>query len=147
MSSNIPLIKPTEDQIQDGIDNLKTDKQKASYSYFEKPLSEDKEKDMDLNKLTSLDKSRSSYNTETEYTVKQYTKTRSMSSASSDDKNTKEQKSTVITIKTKKLTRDNQSLSSAYVLGASITTVSPDGDCIPRKKEKKENFRNFNHSE
>ena len=42
MSSNIPLIKPTEDQIQDDIDNLKTDKQKASDSYFEKPLSEDK---------------------------------------------------------------------------------------------------------
>ena len=62
-----------------------------------------------------------------------------MSSASSDDKNTKEQKSTVITIKTKKLTRDNQSLSSAYVLGASITTVSPDGDRIPRKKKKKKN--------
>ena len=58
MSSNIPLIKPTEDQIQDDIGNLKTDKQKASYSYFEKPLSEDKEKDMALNKLTSFDKSR-----------------------------------------------------------------------------------------
>ena len=41
MSSNIPLINPTEDQIQGDIGNLKTDKQKASDSYFEKPLSED----------------------------------------------------------------------------------------------------------
>ena len=69
MSSNIPLIKPTEDQIQDDIGNLKTDKQKSSDSYFEKPISEDIEKDMALNKLTSLDKSRSSSRTETEDTV------------------------------------------------------------------------------
>ena len=42
MSSNTPLINPTYDQIQDDIVNLKTDKQKASYSYFEKPLIKDK---------------------------------------------------------------------------------------------------------
>ena len=60
-----------------------------------------------------------------------------MSSASSDDKNIKEQQPKVITIKTKKLTRENQSISSVSVLGASITTVSPDGDHIPRKKKKK----------
>ena len=41
MSSNIPLINPTEDKIQDDIGNLKTEKQKASYSYSENPLSKD----------------------------------------------------------------------------------------------------------
>ena len=60
MSSNITLIKPTEDQIKDAIGNLKTYKQKSSYSYFEKPISEDIEKEMALNKLTLLDKSMSS---------------------------------------------------------------------------------------
>ena len=60
-----------------------------------------------------------------------------MSSASSDDKNMKEQQSTVITIKTNKLTRDNRSLSGVSVLGTSITTVPPDGDHILRKKKKK----------
>ena len=58
MSSNIPLINPTEDKIQDDIGNLQTDKQKASasYLYFKNPLSKDKEKDMVLNRLPSLDK-------------------------------------------------------------------------------------------
>ena len=41
MSSNIPLIKPIEDQIKDAIDHLKTDKQKVSDSYFENPLKKD----------------------------------------------------------------------------------------------------------
>ena len=44
---------------------------------------------MALNKLTSLDKSRSSSRTETEDTVTSDTKTRSISSASLDDKNIK----------------------------------------------------------
>ena len=44
---------------------------------------------MALNKLFSLDKSRFSSKTETEDTVKQDTKNRLMSSASSDDKNMK----------------------------------------------------------
>ena len=70
MSSKIPLINPEEDQIKDGIGNLKTDKQKSSYSYFGKPISTDIEKYIALNKLTSLDKSRSSSKTETEDTVK-----------------------------------------------------------------------------
>ena len=74
MSSNIPLINPIEDQFEDAIGNLKTDKQKASDSYFEKPISEDIEKYMALNKLPSLDKSRSSSKTETEDTVKLGTK-------------------------------------------------------------------------
>ena len=74
MSSKIPLINPTEDQIKDDIGNLKTYGQKVSYSYFEKPLSKYKEKYMTLNKFPSLDKTRSSSKTETENTVKLDTK-------------------------------------------------------------------------
>ena len=69
MSSDIPLINPTEDKIQDDIGNLQTEKQKASDSYSENTLSKDKEKYMALNKLPSLDKSRSSSKTETQNTV------------------------------------------------------------------------------
>ena len=96
MSSNIPLIQPKEDQIKDAIGNLKTDEQKASDSDFEKPLSEDTEKCMALNKLISFDKSRSISRTETEDTVTLYTEKISISSASSDDKNIKEQHPTEI---------------------------------------------------
>ena len=39
MSSNIPFIKPTEDQIKDNFGYLKTDEQEASDLYFEKPIS------------------------------------------------------------------------------------------------------------
>ena len=46
---------------------------------------------MALNKLNSLDKSRSYSKTDTEDTVTLETKKRSMSSASSDDENIKEQ--------------------------------------------------------
>ena len=60
VSSNIPPIQPKEDQTKDAVGNLKTDEQKSSDSDFAKPISEDKEKDMALNKLTSLDESRSS---------------------------------------------------------------------------------------
>ena len=68
------MINPKEDQIQEDIGNLKKDKQKASDSYFENPLSKDKEKDMALTKLPLLDKSRSSLKTETENTVQLDTK-------------------------------------------------------------------------
>ena len=64
---------------------------------------------MALNKLTLLDKSRSSSRTETEDTVKPKTKTRSISSYSLDDKNTKEQKPKEILIRNKKLISDKQS--------------------------------------
>ena len=57
MSSNIPWINPIEDKIQDNIGNLQTQKQKASVSYSENPLSKDKDKDMKQNKVPSLDKS------------------------------------------------------------------------------------------
>ena len=90
---------------------------------------------MALNKLTSLDKSGSSLKTETEDTVTPDTKKRSISSASSDDKNIKEKQPKEILFR-KKLIGDNQSVSSMSVYGAIITTVSPDGECIPRKKKK-----------
>ena len=101
MYSNIPLINTKEDQIKETIINLKTDKQKASDSYFENSISKDTEKYMALNKLTLLDKSRSSSKTETEDTEKLDTKNISMSSASSHDKNIKEQQPTVITTRKK----------------------------------------------
>ena len=41
MTSNIPLINPIEDKIQDDIGNLHTEEKKASDSYSEKPLSKD----------------------------------------------------------------------------------------------------------
>ena len=65
------------------------------------PISKDTEKYMALNKLTLLDKSRSSSGTETEYTVTLNTKKRWISSASSDDKNIKEQQSTEIRFRKK----------------------------------------------
>ena len=57
ISSNIPLIQTTEDTVKDVIGNLKTDQQKASNTDYKNPKSKDSEKDMALNKLTSLDKS------------------------------------------------------------------------------------------
>ena len=60
MSSNILLIPTTENTVKEVIGNLKTDQQEASQTENEKPISNDSDKDMELNKLTSLDKSRSS---------------------------------------------------------------------------------------
>ena len=91
MSSNILLINSTEDKIEDDIGNLQTEKQKASDSYSEKPLSKDEEKDMVLSKLPSLDKFGSSSKTETENTLKLDTKKRSLPLSSSDDKNMEKQ--------------------------------------------------------
>ena len=116
---------------------MKTDKQKVSDSDFEKPISDDIEKDVALNKLTSLDKSRSSSKTETEDTVTLDTKNISISSASSDDKNIKEQQPTEIRFIKNKLISDNWGLSSMSIHGESITTLSPDGERIPGKKNKK----------
>ena len=65
MYSNIQLIPTTEDTVKDVIGNLKTDQQEASQTKNEKPISNDSEKDMTLNKLISLDKSRYSSKTET----------------------------------------------------------------------------------
>ena len=65
-----------------------------------------------------------------------------MSSSSSNDKNIKEQQPIEIMFRKNKLISDNQSVSSMSVHGASITTVSPGGERIPRKK-KKRNFHKF----
>ena len=74
MSSYIPFMNRTEDKIHDDIGNLQIEKQKASESYYEKPLSKDKDKDMAKNKVPTLDKSGSDSKTETEHTVKLDTK-------------------------------------------------------------------------
>ena len=58
MSSDISLMNPKEDKIQDDIGNLQKNKNKASESYSENPLSKDKDKDMAQNRVPSLDKSR-----------------------------------------------------------------------------------------
>ena len=68
------MIKPTEYQIKDNIGSSKTDEQKVSDSSFENLISKDIFKNMALNKLTSLDKSRYSSKNETEDTVKLDTK-------------------------------------------------------------------------
>ena len=73
------------------IGHLKIDQQEASQTENENPIINYLDKDMTLNKLTSLGKSRSSSRTETEDTLKPQTKTRSISSASLDGKDTKEQ--------------------------------------------------------
>ena len=91
MYSNILLINTTEDTVKDVISNLKIDKQEVSQTKNEKPIINESDKDMALNKLTSLDKSRSYSITETEDTLKSQTKIRSISSAILDDKDTKEQ--------------------------------------------------------
>ena len=137
MSSNNPLIPTTEEMVKDVIGNLKIDKQQASQSKNEKPIINESDKDMALNKLTSLYKSRSYSITETEDTVKPKNNTRSIPSASLDDKDTKEQQPRVIMIRNNKLISDNQSVLSMYVHGGSTTTISPDGDRIPRKNLKK----------
>ena len=119
------------------IGNLKTDQQEASQTKNENPISNDLDKDMELCKLTSLDKSRSSSRTETEDTVIPETKTQSISSASLGDKNTKEQQAKEIMIRKNKLISDNRIVSSMSVHGGSTTNISPDGERILRKNFKK----------
>ena len=88
---------------------------------------------MALNKLTSLDKSRSSSRTEIDDTVKPQTKNISISSASLDDKYTKEQQPKVIRIRNKKCISEYRSVSSMSVHGGSTTTIFPDVDRFSRK--------------
>ena len=92
MYPNNPLVPTTEDTVKEVIGYLKTDKPQASQTKNEKSISNESNKGMALNKSSSLDKSRSSSKTETEDTVKPQNKTRSISSASLYDKDTKEQK-------------------------------------------------------
>ena len=101
MSSNNPLVPTTEDLVKDVIGDFKIEIQEASKT--KTIISNESYKYMALNKLTSLDRSRSSSITETEDTVKPQNKTRSISSASLDDKDTKEQQPKEIMIRNKKL--------------------------------------------
>ena len=137
MSSNSPLVPTIEDTVKEVIGNLKTYKQEASQTKNKNPIRNESDKDMSLNKLSSLDKSGYVSRTETEDTVKPQNKTGSVSSASLDDKDTKEQQPKEVMIRNNKLISDNQSVSIMSVHGASITTVSPEKYCIPRKIKKK----------
>ena len=65
MSSNIPLMPTAKYTVKDVIGNLKTDQQETSQTKNENLISNDSDKDMALNKLTSLDKSRYYSRTET----------------------------------------------------------------------------------
>ena len=68
-----------------------------------------------MNKLHSLDKSRSSSKTEIEHPLKLDTKKGSLPLASSGDKNMEEQEPQAITIRANKLAHDDQSYSSMSV--------------------------------
>ena len=100
---------------------------------------------MALNKSSLLDSSMSSTGTETGDTVKPINKTRSISSASLSYKGTKKEQPKEIKFKNDILRSDTTSVSSMYIHGASIKTVSTDKDRIPRKDKNK--LRNFDHSE
>ena len=63
MSSNNPLVPTTEDTAKDVIDNVKKDKQESSQAENKIPIGNESEKYMALNKLISLDKSKSSSGT------------------------------------------------------------------------------------
>ena len=56
MYSNIPLITATGNTVKDMIGNLKTDQQEATQTKNKKPITNDSDKDLELNKLTSLNK-------------------------------------------------------------------------------------------
>ena len=89
-----------------------------------------------------MDDSRSSTRTETEDTVKPINKSKSISSDSLSDKDTKKEQPKEIKFINEKLRSENQSVSSISVQGASITTVLPDKYCIPCK-DKKKKFQKF----
>ena len=57
------MIPTTKDKVKDVIGNLKTDKQEVSQTENEKFIRNELDKDMALNKLTSLDISRYSSRT------------------------------------------------------------------------------------
>ena len=65
MSSNNPLVPTTEYTFKEVIDNLKVYKQEVSQTKNKKPIINESDKNMELNKLSSLNKSRSSSRTET----------------------------------------------------------------------------------
>ena len=128
--------------VKEVIINMEKDKPQASQTKSKKSIINESNKGMAWNKSSSLDKSRCSSITETEDTVKPLDKRRSISSASLDDKQTKKQQPKEIKFRNDKLRSDNPSVSSMSVNEASITTVSPDKDSIPRKILKI-NFQKF----
>ena len=69
MYSNNQLVPTTEETVKEVISNLETDKPQA-YQTKKKPISNESNKGMALNKSSSLDKSRSSPRTEIENTLK-----------------------------------------------------------------------------
>ena len=71
------------------ISNMEPDKPQASQNKNKKSMTNESNKGMAFNKSSSLDKSRSYSITETEDTVNQLNKTRSISSDSFSDKDTK----------------------------------------------------------
>ena len=91
MSSNNPLVPTTEQMVKEVIINMEKEKPQAYQTKNKKSISNESNKVMALNKSISLDKSRSSSRTEIEDTLKPLNKTRSISSASLDDKDTKNQ--------------------------------------------------------
>ena len=65
MSSNNPLVPTTEKTVKEIVGNLKTDKPQASQTKNKKPIINESNKCMTLNKPSSLGKSRPSSRTET----------------------------------------------------------------------------------
>ena len=63
MYSNNPLVPTTEETVKKVIGNLKTEKLKAYQTKNKNPISNESNKDIILNKSSSLDKSRSSSRT------------------------------------------------------------------------------------
>ena len=120
MSFNKQLVTTTKETGKGLISNTETDKPQASQ-----------------NKSGSLDKSRSSSRTKIEDTLKPLNKTISTSPASLYNKDNKKQQPKEIKFQNAKLRSDNPSVSSMFVHGASITTVSPETDCIFCKIKRK----------
>ena len=75
-----------------------------------------------------MDKSRSTQITETEDTVKSVNKLRCISLASSYDRSAKIEKSKEIDIR-----KYNPNISGVSGYGESVSNVTPDKQCIPRK--------------
>ena len=96
---------------------------------------------MALHKLTSLDKSRSSSRTEKEDTVKPQDKTKSISSSSLYDTDTKEQQPKIIIIRNNKLISNNQNVSSMSM--EEVQRLYLQTEIVSLGRIKKSNFQKF----
>ena len=83
------MVPITEDIIKDMIGYLEKYKQEASQTKNKKPISNESDRYMELNKSTLLYKWRSSSRNEIEDTVKPQNKIRPISSSSLDEKDSK----------------------------------------------------------